>query len=685
MSRFFGCLLIFIFGVIHADVSPLVAQGEEPHPLQQMRTLNSDFPFLVPETLGQWRQQREKLRQHLQVSLGLWPMPSRTPLIPIIHGKLDMGEYSIEKVIFESFPGFFVTGNLYRPARPERFSANGKLPAVLCPHGHFPEGRFLWVSDEKLQQEMVSGAEEFPSNGRSPLQARCANLAIRGCVVFHYDMLGYADSQQITYDLAHGFRKQRPEMNGLEAWGFYSPQAELRLQSVMGLQTWNSIRSLDFLCELPDVDIERIGVTGCSGGGTQTFILCALDARPAAAFPAVMVSTAMQGGCTCENCCNLRIAAGNVDFAALFAPKPLGLTAADDWTVNMPNKGFPELESLYRLYREQDANVVMPQLHANLNFPHNFNQVSREAMYRFFQKHLSLAGEVATDEQEIVVKTAAELTVYNERYPRPTWSDEQERALLKGWMEASTLSSKGDKVITKKQIQDLLTLLAVALQSIVSHPDSLLEFRPILEETFDREKGPPVERIKGSLVAKENGLKTDLDLLMPGSNQVGIDTVLLTLDQQGWDPKKKINGPLTQRSRMPDSGNLLAHLTISQFPDTNRMTPNGRESAGYTFGYNRSVFAWRVSQVLYAVEYLSSRYPQAKIKIQTHIEGLAPVAAMAFSATSNPQVQALDCPLNGFRFAQVTRFQDPNFLPGGARYKDVLGFLATKPNGFITL
>ena len=94
----------------------------------------------------------------------------------------------------------------------------------------------------------------------------------------------------------------------------------------MGLQTYNSIRALDWLCELPDVDPQRIGVTGASGGGTQTFVLGAVDPRPAVIFPAVMVSTAMQGGCTCENCCYLRMGTGNVELAGLFAPKPLGMT-----------------------------------------------------------------------------------------------------------------------------------------------------------------------------------------------------------------------------------------------------------------------------------------------------------------------------------------------------------------------
>jgi dienelactone hydrolase len=196
---------------------------------------------------------------------------------------------------------------------------------VLCPHGHWKNGRFYRADDKTFERQRKAGAEKYDPSGRYPLQARCVQLARMGCMVFHYDMVGYADSVQLAH--RPGLREA---MCMPENWGYFSPQAESRMQNMMGLQTYNSIRALDWFRDLPEVDPERIAVTGASGGGTQTFILCAVDPRPAVAFPAVMVSTAMQGGCTCENACYLRVGSGNIEIAALIAPRPLGMSAAND-------------------------------------------------------------------------------------------------------------------------------------------------------------------------------------------------------------------------------------------------------------------------------------------------------------------------------------------------------------------
>src|SRR4051794_17886076 len=183
----------------------------------------------------------------------------------------------------------------------------------------------------------------------------------------------------------------------------------------MGLQTFNSIRALDFLVGLPDVDPARVGVTGASGGGTQTFILCAIDDRPAAAFPAVMVSTAMQGGCVCENCDYLRVGTGNIELAGLFAPRPLAMSGAEDWTKEIETKGYPELKALYKLYGAEDKVLAK----AFTQFGHNYNQVAREVMYNWFNKHLNLGHKEPVTEKPFLPIPPKELSVFDAEHPLP--------------------------------------------------------------------------------------------------------------------------------------------------------------------------------------------------------------------------------------------------------------------------
>ena len=220
---------------------------------------------------------------------------------------------------------------------------------VACPHGHWKQGR---INHEEL----------------GSIPARCIMLAKFGAVVFAYDMVGYNDSGK-QFDHRATALWNEPA-NAL--WGF----------GILGLQTWNSVRVIDFLQSLPDVDPKRIGVTGASGGGTQTFILSAIDDRVSVAAPVNMISSTMQGGCICENAPLLRIGTNNMDIGALFAPKPLLMVSATgDWTTKTPQVEFPMIRGVYELFGAADrvANV-------HVDAPHNYNKASREAMYKFFGK-----------------------------------------------------------------------------------------------------------------------------------------------------------------------------------------------------------------------------------------------------------------------------------------------------------
>ena len=668
-------LVLGLFGASLVTAAPRVLpSGELPRDsrLGELKDLDGYFPFRPPAGLSAWERRASELRRQLLVSQGLWPMPQKTPLNPVIHGRMDLGDYTVEKVFFESMPGFFVTGNLYRPA-----SGAGPFPAVLSPHGHWSQGRFYDCGPQEIRRLIVQGAERFEEGGRNPLQARCVQLARMGCVVFHYDMIGYADSVQISEELAHRFARQRPELNQPENWGLYSPAAESHLQSVMGLHTWNSIRALDFLAGLPDVDPGRIAVTGASGGGTQTFMLCAIDDRPAVSFPAVMVSTAMQGGCTCENAALLRIGTGNVEFAALFAPKPLGLTAANDWTREMATKGFPELQELYGLFDARNRVALTPLLH----FGHNFNYVSRAAMYHWVNRHLALGLEEPIVEADYRRLTREQLTVWNNAHPQPQGGPEFEQQLL-GWWHQDTQRALRQAAESPETFQEILGGGVRALFPPASEP------REATGTVVRQERVGGFNTLVVRLRCEARGEELPVLVLRPP--QPGERTLI-------WlDPVGKA-GLFTAENRLRSEVQALldAGITVvgvdllfqgefladGQPMTRTRRVKNPRESAGYTFGYNPSLFAQRVHDVLTTAAWLQA--PESGAAPDTSgprlgIVGFGEAGSWAAAARAlAPETFGIAAiHTAGFRFGEVTDLHDPRFLPGGARYFDLPGMIA---------
>jgi hypothetical protein len=282
--------------------SPAAAPPAEPAPTGSRDPRWNSLPHTDTEftpksyaTLADWTERREHLRRQILWSAGLWPMPERTPLNARISGRIEHADCTVEKVAFESRPGLFVTGNLYRPKKP---SPRGH-PGVLNPHGHAATGR--------LHDDNVAS-----------YQARGITFARMDCVALIWDMIDYNDSarqlfgtcQQKSYWDAHN-----------QPWSHEPNRRALWNINALGLQLWNSIRALDFLCSLPEVDPDRLGCTGESGGGTQTFLLYAVDDRVKVAAPVCMVSAYMQGGCNCENAPGLRLDTCTLDFGAMMAPR----------------------------------------------------------------------------------------------------------------------------------------------------------------------------------------------------------------------------------------------------------------------------------------------------------------------------------------------------------------------------
>ncbi|MFN0103770.1 MAG: acetylxylan esterase [Bryobacteraceae bacterium] len=326
---------------LFALVLALTAFAAAAEDAPSLPNTNSHFTMPVAATRAEWEKRAAELRKQILFAAGLYPMPEKPPLNPQLFGKLERQGYTIEKVLIQSLNGYFLGGNLYRPA-----GKPGKFPAIVSPHGHWTYGR--------LEHQPLAS-----------VPARAINLARQGHVVFTYDMVGYNDTIQTPHD-------------------FGSPKEQLWGWGPLGLQLWNSIRAVDFVASLPDVDADRIGATGASGGGTQTFLLAAIDPRVKFAAPVNMISAIMQGGSPCENAPGLRVDTFNVELAALIAPRPLLMVSATgDWTKNTMQEEYPAIKSIYRLY-DRDPYLEAVQIDA----PHNYNKDSREAVYRFFGKHM---------------------------------------------------------------------------------------------------------------------------------------------------------------------------------------------------------------------------------------------------------------------------------------------------------
>jgi len=639
--------------------------------LGPLQTLNGYFPFHPPATKDEWNQRVEHDRRQVLVSQGLWPMPTKTPANAVVHGLVDRPEYTIERVYLESYPGHYVTGSLFRPK-----GKTGRLPGVLCPYGHWANGRFYDAGVKSVRQQIVDGAERFEESGRYPLQARCVQLARMGCVVFHYDMVGVADSKQIPGEISHGFSKRRSNMETPDSWGFFSPQAELRLQNIMGLQSYNSIRALDWFSELPDVDPKRIGVTGASGGGTQTFILGAIDPRPAVAFPAVMVSTAMQGGCTCENAPYLRVGMGNIELAALFAPKPLGMTGADDWTIEIATKGLPELKQLYKLLGNDKLVMARPLNH----FGHNYNHVSRAAMYGWMNRHLGLGFEEPVVEQDFKPQSIAELTVWDASHPRPEGGEEYERKLVR-WM-----TDDADKQIAalaprdEKSLAEYRRVVGGAIDVLIGRglPDPKdIEY----ERVGETDRGDYVE-YTALLRNRPQGEELPTVFLQPKKWN---KQVVIWVDAQGKSGLYATDGlPKPEIAKLLAAGTAVASADLLYQGEFNapgkelaaaRRVSNDRDFSGYTTCYNHPLFSQRVHDVLTLISFVKNHQDKPQ---RVDLVGIAGAGAWAAAACdqAGEAIDRVAIDTAGFRFGKLKSYDDVNFLPGAAKYGDVPAMLA---------
>lgn len=299
----------------------------------------------------EWEARRDTLRKEVRERLGidkLLPLCSKEK--PEYSKIRKFDGYTVQNFRLKTANGHTVCGSIYAPM------SKGKHPLIICPNGHFSNGRY-----GKVQQ------------------LRLGTLARMGAICVDYDLWGWGESADEVGSKAH----QTPEAHVMQAL--------------------NGIRILDWMIRRKDVDTKRIGVNGGSGGGTQTVLLTVLDDRFTAANPVVSVSSWFDGGCPCESGMPIQLAGGgtcNAELAAMFAPKPMMLVSdGGDWTSTTPELEYPYLQRIYGFYGATDkvSNIHLPKER------HDFGDNKRNAVYKFFIDTFKLDAS-KLDESKVTIE-----------------------------------------------------------------------------------------------------------------------------------------------------------------------------------------------------------------------------------------------------------------------------------------
>jgi dienelactone hydrolase len=575
---------------------------ETPKP-DQPKTLNTLRTFPEVQSKAEWQQRAKEIREQVLVSAGLWPMPERTPLRTHIFGKVERDGYSVEKVHLQTRPGFYLGGNLYRPLG----KGKGPFPGILNPHGHWGNGRMADTKDGSIA-------------------ARCISFARQGMVAFSYDMVGYND----TFFPDHGevpadkfyVRHRRFATNEVnQLWNI----------SQMGLQTWNSIRALDFLESLPDVDKKRLACTGESGGGTQTFMLGAIEDRLAVQAPIVMVSHSMQGGCSCENMPGLRVEYSNMEIAAAAATRPQILVAASgDWTKDTPTVEGPAIEKIYRLLGAPDN-----LRYVRFDFGHNYNQTSREAVYEWFGKWLlrhpnpaSLKEAPYTKEPDADLRVFSESKLPDDAVTEAHFIEALKRERQQAWQSLGPKNKRGFekfKQVIEPAWRHTLQVSWPKIQTQVSMPSISRGGAVMTSEAVINRLGES-QKISAVYFAPRKI-----------SEQTAPKIVILADASDQTDFLNKDGSPASLAKRVLDNGH--AALVVKRFS-----TPEpANQFANFFSTYNRTKAQERVRDLLTLCSVARTIEPEKARSCQVVLVGAGRVGLWSLLAAPGADAVVADC------------------------------------------
>lgn len=323
------------------------------------------------KTIGEWKEKRPRLYREYMDMLGLWPIPEKTSLKATVTGTFEHQNVVIENLHFQSIPGLYVSANFYRPRNP----SSKKLPTILYVCGHSNRGR------DGSKSAFQDHGMWFASNGYNCLILDTLQLAeIPGV---HHGTYGRPWLHLKAYGLLDK-EKEKPETR----WWWHSLG-----YTPAGVEAWNGVRAIDYLITRNEVDPDRIGVTGISGGGAATFWIACADDR-------VKVAVPVSGMSDLESYVKNKVVNGHCDcmflyntyqwdwttIAALVAPRPMLFANSDNDPI-FPMDGnrriFAKLQKIYEMYGQQD--LVEEYVSKG---GHAYRPDLRIAIFKFINKHL---------------------------------------------------------------------------------------------------------------------------------------------------------------------------------------------------------------------------------------------------------------------------------------------------------
>jgi dienelactone hydrolase len=603
--------------------------------------LRLDSGFLQGiKTADDWQKLRGRLREEYLYMLGLSPMPERTPLKTTVTGTLTGDGFVVEKLHFQSRPGLYVTGNLYRPATPERSDPLAgaragkeveKHPAVLYLCGHANHGR---------------------DGCKAPYQSSGIWFARHGYVCLMIDTLQLGEIAGIH----HGtYRESR--------WWWHS-----RGYTPAGVECWNGIRGIEYLVSRPDVDPERIAVTGISGGGAATLWVAAADDRVKVAVPVSGMSDlqcyvageAINGHCDCMFLYNT-FAWPWTNIAALVAPRPMLFINSDAdrlFPMDGNERIINRLEQLYSLFGAGDRVDSLVSIGG-----HDYRQDIRQGVYRFINTYLKNDPRPVTD---------SEVGLVGDRANDSTYPIAPEK--LRVWPSDADIPT--DQLNTK--IDELFVPMASPPVPSAGEFETwrkglLAELRRVSFRALP-EHVPAAERVSNrdgtAELTSERGIHFTLSQVR---GDAPAKRLVIIVDMEATGSPAEAADALSGAATANDAVYVCRPRGVGETRWTHQNPPNYVERSLALLG--RTADAGRVCDVIAAARYLAAQKPGTKV----HLAGKAAAGVIAaYAALLEPEIAGVtlvDPPASHMatgapQFLNVLRVCD---IP------DAVGMLAPRP------